>query len=345
MLRFFSKMRYKLAAENRVAKYSRYAIGEILLVVVGILIALQVNNWNERRKIQQDIKDTKRALEQELLNNISSATSLLNIGYELSDVLKEFKENKTLRDPNYGQGKFYDKFGIFDTYVRDFEVENLEALISLEKKLSHSDKALLPTAKDIRRSIAMRKIWETKGTDLSLERYKEFADELPWFYDSDSISNIKRDNYILNNPNFRNKAIHYLNFQLNENVFFASAIRSSSLILLWNLRQENNSDDGFSNFLLKGLLPFTKINCDSLTQMKPEFIGFRNVFIIYNPSAQDVILNRFDGQNTINRSLKLNANSYRLLTMKEKEYIQLGDSCQNVFFPVRNGFLLLDESD
>ena len=50
MLRFFSKIRYKLAADNRVVKYLRYAIGEILLVVVGILIALQINNWNERQK-------------------------------------------------------------------------------------------------------------------------------------------------------------------------------------------------------------------------------------------------------------------------------------------------------
>lgn len=49
MIRFFSKIRYKLAAENRVAKYLRYALGEILLVVIGILIALQINNWNSNR--------------------------------------------------------------------------------------------------------------------------------------------------------------------------------------------------------------------------------------------------------------------------------------------------------
>nr|WP_321353757.1 hypothetical protein [uncultured Draconibacterium sp.] len=53
MLRFFSKMRYKLAAENRVAKYMRYAVEEILLVVIGILVALQVKNWNESRKMQK----------------------------------------------------------------------------------------------------------------------------------------------------------------------------------------------------------------------------------------------------------------------------------------------------
>jgi hypothetical protein len=50
MLRFFRNIRKKLAAENKVAKYLRYAIGEIFLVVIGILIALQINNWNENRK-------------------------------------------------------------------------------------------------------------------------------------------------------------------------------------------------------------------------------------------------------------------------------------------------------
>jgi hypothetical protein len=53
MLRFFSKIRYQLAAENRAAKYIRYAIGEIMLVVIGILIALQVNNWNETKKLEK----------------------------------------------------------------------------------------------------------------------------------------------------------------------------------------------------------------------------------------------------------------------------------------------------
>jgi hypothetical protein len=56
MTRFFSKIRYKLAAENKVVRYMRYAIGEILLVVIGILIALQVNNWNDKRKKENERK-------------------------------------------------------------------------------------------------------------------------------------------------------------------------------------------------------------------------------------------------------------------------------------------------
>ena len=49
MIKFFRKIRYDLM-ENKTGKYFKYAIGEIILVVIGILIALQINNWNENRK-------------------------------------------------------------------------------------------------------------------------------------------------------------------------------------------------------------------------------------------------------------------------------------------------------
>jgi hypothetical protein len=50
MIKFFRKIRQNLLMENKTGKYFKYAIGEILLVVVGILIALQINNWNENKK-------------------------------------------------------------------------------------------------------------------------------------------------------------------------------------------------------------------------------------------------------------------------------------------------------
>ena len=50
MLKFFRQIRQRLLNENRFSKYLLYAVGEIFLVVIGILIALQVNNWNEGQK-------------------------------------------------------------------------------------------------------------------------------------------------------------------------------------------------------------------------------------------------------------------------------------------------------
>jgi len=49
MIKFFRKIRQNLLMENKTSKYFKYAIGEIVLVVIGILIALQINNWNEAR--------------------------------------------------------------------------------------------------------------------------------------------------------------------------------------------------------------------------------------------------------------------------------------------------------
>ena len=48
MIKFFRKIRYNLMSENKTGKYLKYAIGEIVLVVIGILIALSINNWNQK---------------------------------------------------------------------------------------------------------------------------------------------------------------------------------------------------------------------------------------------------------------------------------------------------------
>ena len=50
MIKFFRRIRYDLMEKNKTGKYLKYAIGEIILVVIGILIALSINNWNEERK-------------------------------------------------------------------------------------------------------------------------------------------------------------------------------------------------------------------------------------------------------------------------------------------------------
>jgi Family of unknown function (DUF6090) len=54
MIKFFRKIRYDLMVKNNTGKYLKYAIGEIVLVVIGILIALQVNNWNQERKSKKE---------------------------------------------------------------------------------------------------------------------------------------------------------------------------------------------------------------------------------------------------------------------------------------------------
>ena len=65
MIKFFRHIRKSFLMEtgntskpaNQFGKYFKYAIGEIVLVVIGILIALQINNWNENKKIKNQVTD------------------------------------------------------------------------------------------------------------------------------------------------------------------------------------------------------------------------------------------------------------------------------------------------
>jgi len=83
MIKFFRKIRYQLLGEGNTGKYLKYAIGEIILVMIGILLALQVNKWNEDRKnnnLKQSYKenlivDLHKDIENlEQLNIINTAT-------------------------------------------------------------------------------------------------------------------------------------------------------------------------------------------------------------------------------------------------------------------------------
>jgi len=70
MIPFYRKIRKKLADDNKPMKYLRYTIDEILLVVIGILIALQIKNWNELRKEKEKTNLLFGQVQKELLYNI-----------------------------------------------------------------------------------------------------------------------------------------------------------------------------------------------------------------------------------------------------------------------------------
>ncbi|MBO0341343.1 MAG: DUF6090 family protein [Allomuricauda sp.] len=71
MFKFFRTIRQRLLSENKFSKYLIYAIGEIILVVIGILIALRINNWNENQKLLQEEKATLASLKLEFQKNLT----------------------------------------------------------------------------------------------------------------------------------------------------------------------------------------------------------------------------------------------------------------------------------
>ena len=71
MIRFFKKIRQQLLSGYKIRKYLAYAIGEIILVVIGILIALQINNWNTQNSQQDEIREIAYSLVNDLEGDIT----------------------------------------------------------------------------------------------------------------------------------------------------------------------------------------------------------------------------------------------------------------------------------
>ena len=106
MIPFFRKIRKQFADDNKPLKYMRYAIGEIILVVIGILIALSINNWNENQKKEE----LKVSYNISLINDLSLDILKLN---EL--ITKNYNELETL---NNQKSRFLDEDTPVDTLIK-----------------------------------------------------------------------------------------------------------------------------------------------------------------------------------------------------------------------------------
>ncbi len=129
MIKFFRKIRYNLMEQNKTGKYLKYAIGEIVLVVIGILIALSINNWNEDRKAdklaQENYLNLLTSLEQDLVKvreiremNKKSLLALRKIiPTEINESLMQLNEeelNNYLVEVAYSVRSFIPQSGVYN---------------------------------------------------------------------------------------------------------------------------------------------------------------------------------------------------------------------------------------
>jgi len=109
MIKFFRKIRQQMINENKTSKYLKYAIGEIVLVVIGILIALSINNWNETRKATNEETKILTALQSDF------KVSKTRIEETMKMQQKVFDYSKTLINIHERQDE--KEFEYFDTHL------------------------------------------------------------------------------------------------------------------------------------------------------------------------------------------------------------------------------------
>ena len=129
MIKFFRHIRKSLLEQNKMGKYFKYAVGEIILVMIGILLALQVNNWNQNRieqneekevitKLHNDFKENKKILKKFLFKvdkKIKVQETLMNLVGASKEELSKHNLDSI----------FNESFGLGDIAFGDNTIKNI----------------------------------------------------------------------------------------------------------------------------------------------------------------------------------------------------------------------------
>ena len=126
MIKFFRHIRKSLIQENKMGKYFKYAIGEILLVVIGILIALQINNWNEDKKTKFQAQNYRKTIVNDLvLDTVSINTLIKNVKFYKKNITGYFSYIDSLNPSSSNLHKLSDSLSnITFFYMKYFPVNN-----------------------------------------------------------------------------------------------------------------------------------------------------------------------------------------------------------------------------
>lgn len=137
MIKFFRNIRQKLLQESKTTSYLKYAIGEIILVMIGILLALQVNDWNEIRKTKMFENEILNLIDQNLkIDSISLSTELSKTkeANSLTERLLEKISQKDYSDSlNFWMGKII-SFERFKSQSSAFEVLKSKGIENISDK-------------------------------------------------------------------------------------------------------------------------------------------------------------------------------------------------------------------
>ncbi|MBC2839835.1 DUF6090 family protein [Robiginitalea sp. SC105] len=167
MMKFFRALRQRLLAGNRLSKYMLYAIGEILLVVIGILIALQIDNWNEDRKLKIHKREILHEFQESLKSDLVKLEANMKINAKIKHSAKLILDymDKGLQYQDSLSYHFGATTSIWPIQVKAGVYQNYR-----------SSNLNLITSDDLREKISL--VYESRYTNLNrtLNQYREMIE-------------------------------------------------------------------------------------------------------------------------------------------------------------------------
>lgn len=184
MLRFFRQIRQNLILNNELKSYLRYSFGEIALVMIGILLALQVNNWNEQRKDKEVAGAYMGALKDDLyldIENLEWQTDDLNLQLQQIDSLERILTDENFSNADFNQ-LIQNNLDIITTYENSNLNNNTILTLQNSGRVGLLDDEIQLRIIEL---LSLQKVYQVMINDNLQLKYnlsEDFISEVPFYY-------------------------------------------------------------------------------------------------------------------------------------------------------------------
>jgi hypothetical protein len=345
MISIFRKLRKK---ENRLTRYLLYAIGEIILIIIGIFCAVQLNNWNEGKKETKRIEALLDKYEEELYLTIGNADWDLKNGVHYDSLIQAIL-NDEVSIEDYWENVELEEM-IDKAFTLDPADVKLRKVLELEETLPEKYEPHINRLKYVlfwinREEPYRRALWE------SSKQNREYLNlKYPWARKTDSLSRTEAFNYYVNNPEHKNRLwahYHHINNYLREIYNY----RKCAQLLLTDLKlhRDGYGPEQMDKFYKKlGLSPVMELACEEEPENERLYGGVST--LVTNMSSDTIQIVYFDEEDQLLRTNSTPPKSTRFTASQWKQgddmppriiELKRGDNCEKRYIQRREGYLIV----
>ena len=216
MIKFFRKIRHNLLLENNIGKYFTYAIGEIILVVIGILIALSINNWNEKRLQQQTLKNIYAIIIQDLTNDIADIDAILEEKHADEPIFNKILDGSMTKE-DYDNCDFC-QYLIIGNPTLTIEKRGYSLLNNFNSYDINSDSLTIEIIQFYAQQLTQITVDDELRAEDIANNVNDWKNKYSWY--ADYITERQADGFItysLNNQDYKNRVANY--YLLNYTIY------------------------------------------------------------------------------------------------------------------------------
>lgn len=258
MAKFFRKLRQQTIGKG-IGKYLLYALGEIALIIIGILIALTINNSNEKEKNDARVEAILLEIQHDLENDIQESSTLIQY-YQIKDSLIRLVENKQVKSQDY-QSKNLGLLGLTTTYQELLINDN--GYQNLAQQIDHISAKYQPVFGELNTLYTNhRRNIELFNADIGVftsNILKMRATKFPWFADLNRLI-VTKDaiNYLLNNPFYKNEVALYKTYTIDNFLPAIKRYRHQAIMSYLAISKLLNPTKQLPDFITTHITPIDK---------------------------------------------------------------------------------------